>query len=344
MRAASPPVRRVPDICMLSWSMDNQALRLRIFARGAFLLLVSGPFLSLQAHGYERCKSGLGKLELRAYTFFSKANIHVWQHRVKDPSSKGYVRLRDYRLTPAVADQLWKLGNQHHQYEPKKADGYERRNLLDAEGGLHYSEVGTGYSEAEIQRAAEVQPTWVPHLLAFNKLAPVERAAIQIFTTQDTINPTFNRRLWNGSAVDSYKYLILPLASGLNGLPPLPGVSYSGVPAAGSFGVRDGEAYLSTFPRSGTYTTKGFISAARTLQGVYDTPVMFEIHGYSGRLIEPFSRSPEEQEVLFLPGTVFNIRAIEKRKFTGTRRADLFWLNNGNWDHEDKTVIILDEI
>lgn len=87
-------------------------------------------------------------------------------------------------------------------------------------------------------------------------------------------------------------------------LPPLRGITFRGCPSDAQF-VRDGQSVVAG----------GLVSSSRNLDVATEgrsAPGVYAIMSRSGRDISPFSARREENEVVFLPGTLFFL--------AGTRR------------------------
>lgn len=75
-------------------------------------------------------------------------------------------------------------------------------------------------------------------------------------------------------------------------------------------------------PASGTVQYPAFTSTSRKKRGMPDWGGSYiRIDGISGRYIGGISRFPDEEEVLFLPGTVFNV--LTNRVVDGIRELHL---------------------
>ncbi len=84
--------------------------------------------------------------------------------------------------------------------------------------------------------------------------------------------------------------------SGLDALPPSPGLSWRG--------------RLGTTPHQGTFVTDNVLDTTRDLRVATDNfalPAAYAVFGLTGRDLAPFSASREAEELVFLPARVFTV-------------------------------------
>ncbi|MET8422574.1 ADP-ribosyltransferase [Nocardia sp. NPDC004860] len=160
-----------------------------------------------------------------------------------------------------------------------------------------------------------------PDTLADNAIPDVDRTATELthdeqsaihrYTDPDAdIFSDLNHRLRNELELDSAQQkLAADIASGLEKLPAYDGTVWRGMHLTSE--------QLARYVPGAKVTEPAFTSTSRDSRRIFTSNVEFIIHSESGRDISALSARPGEQEVLFKPGTTFEVRGVEEDPNSG---------------------------
>ena len=140
-----------------------------------------------------------------------------------------------------------------------------------------------------------------PHLTQW------ERLAIWIYsTTQGRWYRSINDALWDGNPSDDIEAICHLLTSGLKKLRSYQGKVYRGIR------VENLNAFLARYKIDAEMDWPAFTSA--TIERAYAQigNVSFMIQSQNGRVLGPYANYQTEQEVIFLPGSRFRVKAVER--------------------------------
>ena len=221
----------------------------------------------------------------------------------------GSIRLRDAWITDAVASDLWTANS--HRYQAV----YFYRKPLQGAASSESVAIGTGYDPSAVATLESAHDALVPNYRAFNSLLPIERAAVQLYTSNSPISWESNGQLWSTSSAVGKEWFVVPLASALGKLPKFSRTVYSGV------SIKHGtpQDYIKEFFEGSSYVNKGFLSTSADNHSSYvkNRAVVLVVHGFSGVLVSPFSNYAFEQEILFPPGCNFKLNSVAKTNLEG---------------------------
>ncbi|MFE3954959.1 ADP-ribosyltransferase [Nocardia sp. NPDC059091] len=131
-----------------------------------------------------------------------------------------------------------------------------------------------------------------------------EQSAIHRYTDPDAdVFSDLNHRLRNELELDpAQQKLAADIASGLERLPAYDGTVWRGTHLT--------PEQLARYVPGAKVTEAAFTSSSRDPRRIFTSNVEFIVHSESGRDISAISARPGEQEVLFKPGTTFEVRGV----------------------------------
>ncbi|MCU1643424.1 MAG: putative NAD(+)--arginine ADP-ribosyltransferase [Nocardia sp.] len=136
--------------------------------------------------------------------------------------------------------------------------------------------------------------------------SPDEHNAVHRYTDPDAdVYSDLNHRLRSGLELDpEQQKLVADMASGLEKLPAYDGTVWRGTHLK--------PEQLARYVPGARVTEPSFTSTSRDPRRIFASNVEFIVHSETGRDISAISARPGEKEVLFKPGTTFEVRGVVK--------------------------------
>jgi hypothetical protein len=155
---------------------------------------------------------------------------------------------------------------------------------------------------------------------ATKSLAEEEVGAIALYSGEEY--KAVNGYLRDGNVPERYKWLICLAVSGMRKLPTFSGTVYRGTHLRPEVLQKYKEAFQSRAP----FQELGFVSTTMDSDVLDDFSRNgnFTIESVNGVIIETVSVHPEEREVLFVPGTRFQITDLKEKELDGEPGATIF--------------------
>ncbi|MFE3984320.1 toxin glutamine deamidase domain-containing protein [Nocardia tengchongensis] len=144
----------------------------------------------------------------------------------------------------------------------------------------------------------------IPNTEAATSLTPEERDALHRYTDPDTdVFSDLNHRLRNEFELSpEQQKLSTDIAAGLEKLPEYNGTVWRGTHLSPN--------QLAVYVHGAKITEPSLTSTSRDPRRIFTSNVEFIMHSESGRDISAISARPREKEVLFKPGTTFEVRGV----------------------------------
>lgn len=157
--------------------------------------------------------------------------------------------------------------------------------------------LGDGYDG--LAAACRRNPVTASGLLAFE-----EALSIWTYTTKHDYYRRLNRALRDGQATQLDQLIAAILDRAVRKLKQHGGLAYRGI----SIGQGELVSYLARHTAGMVVGTRAFTSTSTVVDKAFDGNILMAMWSKNGRLLGPYSSSPEEREVLFPPGTRFRVR------------------------------------
>ncbi|GAB0104454.1 hypothetical protein JMUB6875_34280 [Nocardia sp. JMUB6875] len=203
----------------------------------------------------------------------------------------------------------------HEHLLPSLKDLSEANNEPKVEPAAH-EPVGQHDPEPKAEHPKDEQPKDEPHpddpdILSHDEipdreqaLTPDEQEAVHRYTDPDAdVFSDLNHRLRNGLELEpEQQKLVADITSGLEKLPAYDGTVWRGTHLT--------PEQIARYVPGEKVTEASFTSTSRDPRRIFTSKVEFIIHSESGRDISALSARPSEKEVLFKPGTTFEVRGV----------------------------------
>ncbi|MTE11561.1 toxin glutamine deamidase domain-containing protein [Nocardia aurantiaca] len=245
-----------------------------------------------------------------------EAWVTAWDlFREHDATLAQYVEQNHEYLLPRPEDLAQthvSPGTEPSGHEPAEQPHTEQPHTEDSAAKHHPEPKNTHPTDEPHFGDPDAQPhNKIPEVGAESALTSDEHYAVHRYTDPDAdVFSDLNHRLRNGIELDpEQRKLAGDLASGLDKLLVHDGTVWRGAHLT--------PEQIARYVPGAKITEPSFISSSRDLRRIFTSNVEFIIHSETGRDISAISARPGEQEVLFKPGTTFEVRGAVQDPHAG---------------------------